>query len=360
MKPAIVVVGFNRLRALERLLAGVLAADFSDYEEVPLVISLDGGDCKSVRRFAERISWHRGPFRLIVYAERLGLREHILRCGDLVEEYGNIILLEDDLAVSPHFYSFAASALKFYSTDERIAGVSLYSFGYQEFSRTPFIAYDDGQDVYFLQSASSSGQCWTAQQWGTFRRWYKAHSNPEQLSRFLPTDMLDWPESSWKKYFNSYLQLTGRYFVIPRRSYTTNMGEAGTHFKRAVSRLTVPLAVGRPRFNFVGLNRSFCRYDSFFEIEADCLKEYCPELDRIPFCVDLYGTKDPHVVTEDYILTIKPARSRMLGFGFRYFPPELNIIFRHFGRFLSLAPLTALGPLTPTRSRRLRRFYDCG
>src|SRR5580704_2068270 len=117
MNPAIMVVGFNRFKSIERLLAGVLAADFSDYDQVPLIVSVDGGGDESIARFAERLQWKRGPLTVIPRPQRLGLRDHILACGDLADEFGSLILLEDDLAVSPHFYSFAASALTYYGDD---------------------------------------------------------------------------------------------------------------------------------------------------------------------------------------------------------------------------------------------------
>jgi len=109
-KPAIVVVGYNRPKALERLLRSIHDADYSDYSDISLVISLDKGPSE-VRDIASSFLWRYGPKRLIIHEARLGLRSHILSCGDLSQTYRTVIILEDDLVVSPAFYDYAVQSV---------------------------------------------------------------------------------------------------------------------------------------------------------------------------------------------------------------------------------------------------------
>jgi hypothetical protein len=95
MHPAVVVSAHSRPASLARILGSLDAGVYPG--EVRLVVSIDGGGDPEVQRVAEKHSWPHGPKRLIVHPERLGLAEHLRRCGDLSQEYGSIVLLEDDL-----------------------------------------------------------------------------------------------------------------------------------------------------------------------------------------------------------------------------------------------------------------------
>src|SRR5687767_8665947 len=119
--PAIVVPAYNRPASLLRLLESLLGANIPP--EVTLVISIDKGGPEAVVRLAENFSWPFGDKKIIVHEQHLGLKEHVLECGDLAMEYGQIIMLEDDLFVSPAFYSFAKEASLFYGNEEMLAGI---------------------------------------------------------------------------------------------------------------------------------------------------------------------------------------------------------------------------------------------
>ena len=127
-KPAIVVVGYNRPHSLRRILKSLTLANYL-VEDVPLVISIDFSDSPEgheARAYAKEFEWTFGPKRVISHPENIGLRRHILSCGDLASEYGSIIVFEDDLSASPCFYEYSAAALEFAEQDPLIGGVSLY------------------------------------------------------------------------------------------------------------------------------------------------------------------------------------------------------------------------------------------
>jgi hypothetical protein len=171
-KPVIIIPAYNRPNALRRLLNSISIVKGIGKDTL-LIISIDHAiDNQDVIEIANSYEWE-GKKVVIVHEENMGLRGHILWCGDQTEKYGAVIILEDDLLVSPLFYSFAQKALSFYSEDAKSGGISLYSYNYCESVNLPFYLLKGSSDVYFMQYASSWGQAWTWDQWAYFKNWYK-------------------------------------------------------------------------------------------------------------------------------------------------------------------------------------------
>ncbi|MCK4747327.1 MAG: glycosyltransferase, partial [Bacteroidales bacterium] len=124
-KPVVVVVAYNRPRSLERILHSLKR--IRNATDVKLVISIDNQapDNYPVRDIATEFNWPHGEKEVIYQEARLGLRNHILQCAGLSQQYGSVIILEDDLYVSPYFYDYAVQALTYYTDDQEIAGISL-------------------------------------------------------------------------------------------------------------------------------------------------------------------------------------------------------------------------------------------
>ena len=194
--------------------------------QAEIIYSIDNGGSAEVIKLSEQFKWPHGEKRIITHEAHLGLKAHILHCGDLTAEYGSIILFEDDLFVSKYFYDHANKSVNYYDGDDRIAGISLYSYDVAENGFNPFFPVDDGTDVYFMQVASSWGQAWTDSQWKAFTKWFEKH--PEMTKDELPPSyLLQWHENSWKKHFVRYLHHNDKFFVFPRHSFTTNFEEPG-------------------------------------------------------------------------------------------------------------------------------------
>ena len=81
-KVAIVVVGYNRLHGLKRLLENLNSCNYPDYD-VPLIISIDASGNEEVYNLAKKFNWNHGTKYVNIERERLGLKKHILQCGSL-------------------------------------------------------------------------------------------------------------------------------------------------------------------------------------------------------------------------------------------------------------------------------------
>ncbi len=308
---AIVVVAYNRDKSLDRLLKSLAKAYYPPEMAVPLIISIDKSDNDAVEKTANEFVWAHGEKIVRVCEENMGLRAHVLSCGEYSANYDGIIVLEDDLYVAESFYMYAVSALDFVTNHDRIGGVSLYNHLLNVHVREPFLAIEDGYDNYYFQFASSWGQAYTKEQWAKFRKWYDENYNSEFGCDYLPKNVASWSDKSWLKYFIKYLCVSNKYFLYPRVSQTTNFADEGTHAKYSVCDLQVPLA-GIRRYKqvdyiFSTVEESLAVYDAFFENE--CLKDCIVVEDGKEVTIDLYGSK-PKALYKDYVLS-----SRALPYG---------------------------------------------
>jgi len=323
--PTIVVIAYNRTVSLRRLLYSLNSAIYPS--EVRLIISVDYSGSDEVYNEAKAFEWKYGEKKIISHKKRLGLKEHILCCGDLVYEYENIIMLEDDLYVSPYFYLFSLQALNYFNNDDRIAGISLYSHKLNVNTRFPFVPIEDGSDIYFLQFASSWGQVLNKNQWNLFRQWYFKDNGIFDERNGLPEFVNNWPKTSWLKYFNKYLVEKNKYFVYPRISLTTNFNDTGTHQRTKADNLfQINLLIGARSFSFKKLNDSISIYDSHFEIIPEIVKKLYTPLKEFDFSMNLNCTKTNNQIKTDYVISIFKPQKYLFKWGMRLKPPELNII----------------------------------
>lgn len=332
----IIVVGYNRPGALQRLLESLKVAVYPS--KVKLYISIDGEGDAAVKDLAQNFHWPHGEKEYLFHEVNLGLRNHVLSCGDLSQKHDAVIVLEDDLVVSPHFYRFATEAYTFYKDHPKIAGVSLYHHAYNETAQFPFLPIADGSDVYFFQYASSWGQLWTRESWAAFRGWYD-HSSADKLSDgiSIPPNIKLWPDNSWKKYFIRYIILHDLYFVYPRISMTTIFGDEGTNIRIRETFLQVPLWNGDRTFHFIDFEDSFAVYDTYCEILPEKLKQLGPSLPSDDFAVDLYGTKPLSEIKTEYVLSGKKCKKPDITFGREMKPHEANIIYKVPGSYFSFS-----------------------
>ena len=357
--PAIVAAAFTRPTALGRLLGSLARARYPDDVEVPLVISIDHGGDPLVAVTAKTFPWPHGPKLVIVHPANLGLRAHILSCGDLTERFGAVIVLEDDLLVAPHFYAYARAALEFYDADDRIGGIALYSYRLNEFNNLAFTPLSDGSDTYFLQVAASWGQAWTARQWRAFRTWYARQTDrPILEADGVPRQLEAWSAQSWKKYYIKYLVTTDRFFAYPHAALSTNSAKPGSHTKREVNIYQVPLDMGPRDWRFSTLDESLSVYDVYHELKPAALKRLRPDLADGDFDVDLSGLKPASALTRPELVSSRPCSAPRLRFGMEMVPLEANLAYGVEGDMFSVGPRAAFGAMPEARKLAVVRHLN--
>lgn len=295
-KVAVVVVGYNRLLSIQRLLFSLNESIYNNIE-VPLVISIDASGNKELYDFVRSYEWNYGEKYVIIREQKLGLKRHIFECGDLTKYFKAVILLEDDLFVSPFFYNYVLKTIDYYQEDDAVACVGLYSYASNIYAALPFVPLQTEYDVYGIQATITWGECWNERMWQGFRTWL-SHSEP------IRWDTLDIPDGvknfkrAWSKYFTAYLSVTDRYVIAPYKSFTTNFSEAGEHRSMADNCVQVPIVRRLEEFKF-GPISCIIKYDSFFNPVG--LDSYIP-VTRGNLCVDFYSLR-PNNRNLRYLLT---------------------------------------------------------
>lgn len=331
--PAIVIPAYNRPSALLNLLNSLSRANYPS--KVRLIISLEANSNAEVVNIAKTFSDKKFEVEVVVNLTKLGLKKHVLKCGDLSLTHGSIILLEDDLLVDPHFYGYAIEALQFYQKDTHVAGVALYSNQFNEYYEIPFKPMNNGFSAYHMQIPCSWGQCWTSTQWKEFKKWYESKTESDiSLNDELPDKVKSWPATSWKKYFAAYLVDEKKFFIYPYEAYSTNCSqEGGAHILNSSNVHQVFLSIPdreKPCLKFPVTSAASVAYDSCME-PIGLFVSKAVSIDMEDLVVDLYGKKSfKQISKKKYCLTSKNCSGYISTFPRCFKPIEYNLIFKNY------------------------------
>ena len=322
--PAIVVVGYNRPESIKRLLSSICNAVIP-HQNVTLIISIDLSEkSEEIKDIADRCHWPYGKKKIRIFSERQGLRNHIISCGNLSEEYGAVIILEDDLVVAKGFYQYVFEVMNYYADADWMAGVALYRHHWTEFAHCEFEPEHNDSDVYLAQYGVTWGQAWSWNQWKKFKIWYLQHVGKlEYKDDIIPRRVTNWGDNSWGKYFAHYLVDQNQYYVVPFESMSTNYSDIGEHRNNASVTYQVPLSNKISNFNMTNYQNCIV-YDSFFERKY--LNKYLPEgLSEEGVAIDIYGLKA--LGKSRYILSTSCLGYKVIkSYGLIFRPHEMNII----------------------------------
>lgn len=161
-------------QAVEALQRNDLAAksELIIYSDGPKTES-DKEKVQEVRRYVDSIA----GFKRVTVVERgqnLGLAKSVTEgVTDIVNRYGRIIVLEDDLLISPHFLDYMNTALTLFEKNTRVLQISGHMF------RVNFS--EDVADAFFLPYTTTVG-------WGTWHRAWNLFDTGMNGISFLKQD----------------------------------------------------------------------------------------------------------------------------------------------------------------------------
>lgn len=358
-QPVIVAVAYRRAYSLKRLLSSLSNAHYES-NDITLIISIDHHpDNGDVVKVAEDFKWEYGTKIVKTHSCNLGLKAHILECGDYAFQYGSVIILEDDEIVAPSFYEYTKTAHEFYDCDSRIAGISLYLHEWNMYAGKRFQPLRTQGDVFFGQFFITWGQSWSADQWRGFKEWLA--DNPEICrDHLMPSPIYGW-NKSWGKFFTRYLIETEKYYVIPRKPVTTVYGEAGTHYKRIQYEVQTPLYLGNEKFNFLPFEDG-CHYDLFFEnIDIRRMLAEWLGCSENEVYMDLYETPHKEYVGAKYVLTTKQLKKAIVKtYELNLRPHESGVLFDMPGDGIYLYNMNSTDNSEKNKKNQERIFFDLG
>lgn len=356
MKIAIVAVAYNRVDSLSRLLSSLEKA-YYDNEDVTLIVSIDKSNTDVVEKYADNYQWHYGQKIVDKHEKNLGLRAHMLSLGKWFEKYDAIVVLEDDIVVSPNYFIYTKQTVEKYQSCPDIAGISLYGFSVNYQTGMPFSAQKDEHDIYFMNCAMSWGEVWMRDSWRKFYDWYLTHQDFPVLPH-LPKTICSWNAKSWLKFHTRYCIEENKCFVHPYVSLSTNYSDKGEHWSAGENTVyQVPLQQGRKdSYSLPNFGAEAVYYDGFFENKH--LYEVLG-IDEQDLCLDLQG-ECCNRTKKHYWLTSKVVDYKIVKtFGLNYRPIEQNVFVNSKGKdiFLYDTSECVKNKNGGTHKSRLYHFY---
>jgi hypothetical protein len=195
--------------------------------------------------------------QIVARETNLGLADSIITgVSEVLEEYENVIVLEDDLITAPGFLTYMNKGLNFYKDEMKV--VSIHAYAPETKESLP--------DTYFLKGADCLG-------WATWRRGWK-HFNPngsellkdlydKKLSyqfNFSGTygftrmleDQIDGKNQSWAIRWYASTFLLNLLTLHPGTSFISHIGNdgSGTHSPNKPD-LTVKLRSPNPNIELI-------------------------------------------------------------------------------------------------------------
>lgn len=317
---AIVSVGYNRIKSQKRLLNSLLNADYTNYANVPLIISIDCSGDEELYDYARSFEWPFGDKYVFIREKRMGLKEHILACGDLTQYFKGIILLEDDIYVAKGFYDYAIQVNEYYGDCPKVSSIALYANEMNGFLWLPMTKLKNESDVTAGQSVATWGEAWNSRMWAEFREWLAKTDIPwSEID--MPHQIKEWTKA-WSKYYDAYLVMEDKYSIYPYTSLTTNFSDAGEHGSANNTIVQVSLQQGRKQYNFLPFEQ-LVKYDVY---SNNLLLPGVLNLRREDICLDLYGVRPNDKKCRYYLSVQRMPYKVVKSYGLYMRPQELNVI----------------------------------
>ena len=317
---ALVVVGYNRIKSIQRLLGSLLNAHY--YTEVPLVLCIDASGIQKLYDYIKAFEWPYGSKYVFIQEKRLGLKEHIFFCCGLSRYFKSVTILEDDLYVSPFFYQYVEQSVEKYGDNPHVAGISLYKNETNGFKGIPQTYLNNGYDVMAIQSTSTWGETFTLQMWENFRIWLEKW-NQDFKSINIPQTIKSW-DRAWSKYYEAYIVAKNKYFIYPTLSVSTNFSDAGEHAGKTNidTNWQVELLYGNRIWKMAQINE-LVKYDTYLNIKNTVL--------GLPYKnigIDLNGLRED-IFMYDYLVSIRQLPYTIVHhYGIQLRPIELNVLLK--------------------------------
>ncbi|MCX4044472.1 glycosyltransferase [Aeromonas veronii] len=175
LKCAVVFFAFNRPDKLQGTIESYLCCKNRKLDDV--FVFIDGprnnSDVDKVNQCAQIANVKLPYAQIIIRETNFGLKKSIYGgISQILSEYDAIIVIEDDLRLSPDFYDYMVASLEEYKNSENVMQISGYNYLGNEF-------LDRNKSAFFLPITTSWG-------WGTWSRaWQSFSINNEILLQDL-------------------------------------------------------------------------------------------------------------------------------------------------------------------------------
>ena len=235
MLSPVVVFSYNRPLHLKQTLEALSKNDLAS--ESVLYIYCDGAKPDMLDEQKQRLLDNRQVahsavgFKEVHVVERernMGLKANIVGAvTEIVNQYGRIITLEDDVVTSPGFLRFMNDALDFYANEDRVMHVSGYMWPHRGKLQNTFfyeVPYPGGGWAtwarawkYYIDDTSYLYHYWR-QDWGTFNKFGGNYLQRQLEANYAGT------LNTWFIKWHAVMLMRNALTLYPHTSLTNNIG----------------------------------------------------------------------------------------------------------------------------------------
>lgn len=241
----IILFAFNRPDTLKECVASLLKND--EAKESKLFVFVDGprkgnlNDQEKVSSVQEYVKSITGFESLHYYfeEENHGLASSVIRgVSEVISQFGKVIVVEDDLLVSPNFLAFTNQGLELYKDKKKVFSICGFTVSIKH-------PKDYDYDAYFCTRSSSWGWATWKDRWETvdwnFEDWRSHKKHKRAFNKWGGSDcwkmLNDWHDghiSSWAIRFcySQFHQQALSIFPIVSKVGNYGFDGRGTHGKK--------------------------------------------------------------------------------------------------------------------------------
>lgn len=235
LSPIILFV-YNRIWHTQRTIEALQQNELVSESELFIYSDAPGNNdaitgVEEVRRYIKSIC----GFKNITIVEReknLGLAASVINgVTEIVNRYGKVIVLEDDLITSKYFLRFMNDALSFYEAEKRVMHISGYMFP---------VNNKGLNDTFFLRPATCWGWGTWSRAWKFFKKdvdFYISSFNREMIKEFNVNNKYKYFDhlkrnktgdlDTWAIFWYAGIYLNGGLSLHPKESFVQNIGHDG-------------------------------------------------------------------------------------------------------------------------------------
>ncbi|MDF2529246.1 MAG: glycosyl transferase [Gammaproteobacteria bacterium] len=237
MLAPIVIFAYNRPSHLKQTITALLANPLAKESEVFIYsdaakTSNDQTKVNEVRAYIDSITGFKS-LKLIKQSHNLGLASSIISgVTEIVNQFGKVIVLEDDMITSPYFLTYMNQALNLYEHDAVVA--SIHGYVYPTKENLP--------DTFFIKGADCWGWATWKRAWDTFevdgKKLLKAIDERGLKSEFNFDNSYDYywmlvqqimgKNNSWAVRWHASCLLNGMLTLYPGKTLVNNIGFDGS------------------------------------------------------------------------------------------------------------------------------------
>ena len=190
-----------------------------------------------VRNYLKTINGFKN-IEIIQAVNNIGLANSIINgVSDIINRYGKIIVLEDDLILTPNFLTFMNEALNYYQNNSKVYSISGFMFDIKSDNNWPY-------DIFFTKRHCSWGWAMWKDRWNeidwavpdffSFLASKKKQKEFDEIGSDLSSSLIKQMNgqiNSWAIRCNYHQFLKQTYTVYPLKSKVINLGfgENATH-----------------------------------------------------------------------------------------------------------------------------------